>query len=92
MKRWLLLMNLVREEFYQPRKIKEKFELTKNLFKAWQESSSHESKVALTQTLAEKYPVDAKQPAHRHPPKNLFLLPLTFNTRWNPSMVMFTKV
>ena len=39
---------------------KEKFELTKNLFKAWQETSSPESKVVCTQTVREEFPADVK--------------------------------
>ena len=39
---------------------KEKFQLTKALHKAWQESSSCGSKTAYTQTPTEKFPVDAK--------------------------------
>ena len=39
---------------------KENIELTKNFFKAWQESSSRESTVACTQTLREEFPVDVK--------------------------------
>ena len=39
---------------------KEKFELTKNLFKAWQETSSPESKIVCTQTVREEFPADVK--------------------------------
>ena len=39
---------------------KEKFELTKNLFKAWQETSSPESKIVCTQTVCEEFPADVK--------------------------------